>query len=246
MNTITLDSVVRTYLLKQGKNTLHSYVRLISFLIDFLRKFSVTHAHGTKQKMLKLDYKKSAQMPPDLLTISRIGWVSGDRIVGFDVDPTISLYHSKEEDAISGSLNQPYQVIQPWTIAEITATANDDGGDVGTGYNFSGYIRINYQANEIQFSSDVSSDKQIYIEYKTNGLKPKTKSVIPEFASKAAEDYIHWQVARFKLGDSSAETESRRITFWREIDDVQASLMNISFDTLAGNKARAFDINKLP
>lgn len=241
---ITLDSVVRGYLMNGGHNTLHRYLRSLKYCVDFLKKFNVNHSYGDRTVELKLDYKKTIQYPEDLIVFKKIGWVSGDRVVSFDIDETISLHHDHTQDGISGTPNSAYSIIQPYN-----RTTENISGDItyqttGVGYNYSGYFKFNNEAREIQFSSEIPSTRSIYVTYASNGFNPKTKSKINALYSTVAENYIHWQWGRFKLGDSSAETEARRQAFWNDYDNIYAATQRISYEGLIGIKARAHDVNK--
>jgi hypothetical protein len=191
-----------------------------------------------------MDYKKAVQFPEDLVRVKRFGWADGDRIVEITPDQTIVLYHSHQEDAISGTINTAYPVVQPYTH-NFDLQGNGIGNEKGVGHNGIGYHRINYPAKEIQLSSDVSSERSIYLEYSSNGFNPKSKSTIPDVYSTVAENYIHWQWARFKLGDSASETEARRQAFWNEYDNILATQNRISYEGLVGSRARSHDVNKI-
>lgn len=243
MQEITLDGIVRGYLLSQGRNTLHGYIKALKHCVDFLKKFSVQHSYTDKIVSLSMDYKKAVQFPEDLVVIKKIGWADGDRIVSFTPDQTVNLYHSHADDAIAGTPNTSYQVVQPYSNTD-DIISNVLGNQQGLGHNKIGYYRINYPAREVQFSSDVSASRSIYIEYASNGFNPKTKSTIPEIYSTVAENYINWQLSRAKHGDSSGETEARRQAFWNDYDNIFASQNRISYEGLVGIKARAHDINK--
>ncbi len=252
MNT-TLDSICRSYLLNTNRNTLHGYVRILKYLIDFLRKFSLKHSFLDKTVVLKLDQKKCVPFPEDFIMWSKIGWQSGDRIVAFERDNTINLNHEISADGYeSPTVNIAFNNTQWPYSREITfnnfLNINGELGcftGFGVGWNGIGYFRIDWRNREIQFSSDTPSDYQIYLEYKTNGVSIQTTSTIPEIAAKLGEDFIHWQVAHYKLGAAAAETEARRISYFREYDELIQTIEPINPAALQGLRARGFDVNKL-
>lgn len=252
---VTLDSIVRGHLVNTGRNTLHGYVKLLKYLIDFMRKFALKHAFMDRTVVLKLDQKKSVAFPEDFIMWSKVGWQQGDRIVAFQRDATINLHHSTEEDGVeTPTVNEKYNIAKfPYNQrADLVFNnfINQDGETgfleaTGIGHNGLGYFRCNFEAREFQFSSDTPIDFEIYLEYKSNGFNATTKSTVPEVAAKLGEDYIYWQEAHYKLGAAAAETEARRITYLREYDDLIAITEPITPAAIEGIRARGFDINKL-
>ncbi len=252
MNT-TLDSIIRGYLISQQKNTLHSYLRYMKYLIDFLRQVSLTHSFFDKTIILKLDQKKAAAVPDDFIMWNKIGWQAGDRIVAFENDGTINMHHATSADGIEAPTANPSFNNAQWpynsTLSFNNYTTNN-GECVaipchGIGYNGIGYFRYSHQAREIQFSSDTPSGFEIYLEHKTNGFQPKTSSTVPEIMAKLGEDYINWQKARHQFGEASVETRAREIAFMKEYDTVISRLYPITIASLTGIRARGFDIKKI-
>lgn len=251
--TVTLDDIVRGFLLTKGNSTLHGYLRYMKFLVEFMRKFAMKNAFMDKTVVLKLDQKKSIPFPEDFIMWKKIGWQSGDRIVAFENDQTINLHHATSEDGNEAptanlsfnNANWPYNnrlVLNNFT------NSNGENGELlayGVGHNGLSYFRLNWRDREIQFSSEIPSNYEIYLEYKVNGFSATSKSVIPEIAAKLGEDYIYWQDARYKLGDAAVETESRRIAYFREYDELIGNINPVSIAGLIGVRARSFDINKI-
>lgn len=252
---IDLDSICRSYLINVEKTTLHGYLRIMKFLIDFMRKFALKHAFLDKTVVLKMDQKKSIPFPEDFIMWSKIGWQSGDRIVAFQRDSTINLHHATSDDGFeSPTVNDKFNNAKfPYNqtanlIFNNFINLNGEIGFIpatGIGYNGLGYFRINWRDREIQFSSDTPIDFEIYLEYKSNGFQARSKSVVPEIAAKLGEDYIHWQVAHYKLGAAATETEARRINYFREYDEMIAITEPINPAAIEGIRARGFDVNKL-
>ncbi len=253
----TLDNICRNYLAKNGYNTLHHYVKCMRHLVDFLRDVSLSHSIFDKTVVLRLDSKKAVQFPSDMVTWTKLGWQKGDRIIAFQKDSSINLHHDTEADGPSETVNDAYDINSPWPYnGSFTPTTfnnywyNNGAGSLSgyaVGTNGLGYFRPNYSAKEFQFSSDVPADFEIYLEYRCNGFKPRTKSVVPEVLGRVAEDYIHWQLARFdrRMGDSSSETEGRRLAYQREYNKALSQMNPTVFADIIGAKARAFHVNKL-
>jgi hypothetical protein len=246
---ITLDDIVRNYMITQGKNTLHGYVKMMKHLVDFLRDFSMDNAYMDNIAILELDEKNAVQFPEGLISIKMAAWQSGDRIIKFETDNRINLNSSRKEDVGSATPNVAYNISQTWPYNGIGSIADSvnlpQTTSLGIGHNGLGYLRVNWAEREIQFDANVPAPTEIYLEYKSNGFNPKSKSSIPEFASKVAEEYIHWQLGRAKHGDASAEVMARRMNYKREYDIMLARLDPIDYEGIVGARARSFDINKI-
>lgn len=244
---VTLDAIIRSYLINQGKNTLHGYVRLMKYLLDFLRGFSMDYHFMDHSDVLELDEKKAIQFPSDMIALKRLAWRNGDRIICFEPDSRIDIHVNREDDMVAGTPNMPYDVFQAWPYrggALVDNISSSPSAGTGLGDNGLGYFRINWRDREIRFDANVPSNWEIYIEYKSNGFNPKSKSSIPEFAQKLAEEYIHWQVARHKFGDASAETMARKQSYDREQYELLARMDTLDYEGIIGSRARSTDINK--
>lgn len=216
----------------------------------------MNHSIMDKTVELKLDNKKSVAFPDDCVMPRKVAWKSGDRIIGFQIDNRIALTHSYTDDVVNATPNNSFDPNQPWPYnntdsnSQLSNLILSDGticslGVNIIGYNGLGYFRINWACREIQFSTDTPSSFKIYLEYRTNGFNPKSRSTIPEFAAKLGEEFIHWHVGKYKFGDASAETQARKQAYLEEYDDVIRNIDTLSYEDIVGIKARSNDINKL-
>lgn len=248
---VELDSVVRSYLFSTGNSTTHKYLRTMRMVVEFLAKFARNHTYMDTVTVLQVDQKYAIQLPASFVSLNTLAFVSGDRLIKFDRDRTINLSYSYEEDQVSATKNVAYNIYQAFPynqpLIDIVNDSATSFSSLGNGHNGAGYFNFNWPAREIQFSTDSAVTGGVYISYKSNGFNPTTRSSIPEFAAQLAEAYVHWQMARMdrRMGDSSAETEARRINFNREYDDMLAALDPIDYEAIMGIRARAFDQNKI-
>lgn len=248
---ISLDEIIRNYMIAQGRTTLHGYLRYLKYLIDFLRDVSLTHSVLDKTIALKMDQKKAIQVPEDYIIWSKIGFQVGDRIVAFEKDNTINLNHEISADGLEAPVaNIAFNIAKfPYTSLVFNNFTTQEGelgflNGVGLGHNGVGYFRTTSD-REIQFSSDLDADTTIYLEYKTNGFNPSTKSSVPEIMAKLGEDYINWQMARTKMGDAAAETSARKVAYFDEYDKVISRMEPVTVASIEGLRARGFDVNKI-
>ncbi len=253
---ITLDDIVRSSLANDGKNSLHGYIQRLKWCVDFMRKLNLEHSFYDRTVVLRLDERKAVKLPDDFQNWNKIGWQKGDRIIAFQQDNSINKNQSYCADNPSATVNTAYDIHTPWPYNNSFTSLNFnnyyfDNGTVGylqgygVGYNGLGYFKVNRTDRVIQISSDVPQDFQIYLEYKTNGFNPKSKSVVPEAAGVLAEYYIKFRSNSHKLGDAAAETVASRMEFDRQYDQLVAQLYPTSYEDLVGARARAFSVNKI-
>lgn len=241
----SIDSVVRSYIADQGKNTLHGYIRYMKWAMDGLKKWHLSGAYEDKTVLLKMDRKKSVTFPSDMVVWTKVGVKLGDRVAAFVNDKTIAKHHD------NGDPNNRYNPYEQWPELDYSYQFlnyyNDQGIHLnvvgfGSGHNGVGYFTPNYRAKEFQFSSEVKGSN-VYVEYKSSGFNPTSETLVSEVVDKLIRDYIRYQEGRFKFGDNSSETEARRITYLREQDEVLAQLSDISYEGILDVIRRTTSIN---
>jgi hypothetical protein len=242
--TISLDNIVRSFLIGQGRTTLHSYLRYLKYVIDILRKIAMQYSVMNKTILLRMDQKKAAQWPDDCIVPLAVGWKNGDRVEMYQLDSSIALTHSHVEDGISATPNSIFENFDQYNILTASTGQPYNVISYGLGYNFSGYFNVNHKAREIQFSSEVDSSRDIIFIYRSNGFNPKSKTTISEVFQQMCEAYIFWQDGVKRFGSASAETEARRINFEREQTDVLQILMPVTYQNILKARAVTTDFNK--
>lgn len=242
--TVSLDNIVRSYLIGQSRNTLHNYLRYLKYVVDILRKIAMQYAVMNRTALLRMDQKKAVQWPDDCVVPLAVGWKNGDRIDMYQLDNTIALTHSHVEDGVSATPNSIFENFDQYNLVRDSTGQPFNVACYGLGYNGNGYFNVNRKAREIQFSSEVDSSRDIIFIYRSNGFNPKSKTTISEVFQQMCEDYIHWKEAEKKFGASSAEAGARRINFEREQSDVLQILMPVSYQNIMKARATATDFNK--
>jgi len=105
MASVSLDNIVRSYLLSQGRTTLHGYIRHLKSAIDIVRKISTQYAVMTETIPLRMDQKKAIQFPDECLIPLSVAWLNGDRFDMYQLDTSIALKHSYAADSVSATAN---------------------------------------------------------------------------------------------------------------------------------------------
>lgn len=207
---ITLDSIVRGALADEGRDTLHKYIQYLKWGIEFVEEFHLTKGVSPKTVKLNVDTKKSVKLPVDCVKVTKVGIMRGDRLVPYVVDNTIGFRqtnppaaNSKYIDVVGGDRELfVYSFLNYYTS---TGTISSLEG-YGSKHNGAGYFRIDETTRTIQLESDVTASA-IYVEFISNGFNPCTKTLVPGYARLEITNGIHWYTKRFKLGDSSSETQ---------------------------------------
>jgi len=249
MNDITLDALCREYIISKGGSTLHKYIRYMKHLIDFVIKLSSKTALLDLVVELKLDEKNAISWPKDCMVPSSLSWQSGDRVIKFQIDSTISTIQSYCEDAVSATANVAYDVFQSWPynqpVNDLVEASNQCSEPIGRGDNGLGYFTIKWRDKEIQFTSTIPANRKVVLTYKGTGINPKSKSKIPVFCKIPAEAWIAYREAARTFGEASSETQARKIYYDRAIYDMISSMDPTTLEDLTGARARSFDVNRL-
>ena len=247
----TIDSVVRSYIADNGENTLHNYIRYLKFGFDGLKKWHLRSYVEDLTVRLEMDAKKSVPLPEDCIVPNKVGVQYGDRIFTYPFDNSISYLFTqgdggkldKNKEYDPGDMRNTdafyfYNYIDPygWT-----------GWLLSNGHNDQGYCRINWRAREIQFSADVRTST-VYLEYKSSGFNPKTRTQISEGVELLIREYINWQVGRRKFGDGSVETRERKKEYYQQETETASYFMSggMSYAQILDIQRRTHNVNKAP
>jgi hypothetical protein len=242
---ISLDNIIRSYFLARGQSTLHFYARALKHAVDCLRKISLNHGILTKTVKCRVDHKKSIPWPSDALTIQAVAYQEGDRVVYIQPDTSVALQHSYAADGVSATANDLFTTIYNQNLSIELGVAYSDGSVNGVGYNGLGYCRVNHNAKEIQFSSEIDSSKDYYVFYRSSGFNPKSRSMVSEVFVNLVECYIAWKEAERKFGKSSGEAQACSIAYDKEQNEILAQLIPVNAQMIEGAKARASQFNRL-
>lgn len=242
---ITVDSVIRSYLGDNHAATLHGYVRLLNYALEGYRELSIDVVAEVKTVKLRLDVLKKATMPTDYMKLIKVYAKIGDRAAAISEDGSISFHHDK-----SNTPNDKYAdkrgSLKYGIDIEPDPTTLNNNDTMGNGYNNLGYFREKKDTfpRELFFSADIT-DRDILVEYLAQPGGFGSETVLSPLMSKCLNEYIGYKDSRYRFGESSAETQSRKMNFEDERRKLYKRESNLSLQTISDAYKQAYGENHL-
>jgi len=157
MNTLTLDTVIREYLLQEGKDSLHDYKRYEQLAIGVLRDLHYNTDGVNKVTVLDVNSNGVAVLPEDFVKESRVAIVGGDGNL-YDLSPNrdISLTSNIDTDCpVDYSQGTAFGLVNYGTAHAADGQLTGRWYGLG-GKNRIGEYRIDRTHNVITFSQGVN------------------------------------------------------------------------------------------
>ena len=184
---ISLDEVIRTLLIDEGKSSDHEYLRYFNIGMRGLKELTFDVVRQIKTAVLNLDYKNTVDLPLDYVSYVRIG-VAGE-------NGEMQYLGRKERlpliEGVSGSSGSA--ATDPPVFTDNTPGDGLWGRyGYGGGGNANGYYRENHDARTIEFGDVTGS---IVLEYISDGSTGLTGEDIKihAFAEEALRSFIYWK-----------------------------------------------------
>jgi hypothetical protein len=242
---ITIDSVIRGYMGDKQAPTLHGYVPLLNYALEGFKELSYDVISEVKTTAVTLDAIKIGKMPTDYVKLVRCYAKVGDRMVEMSEDGSIT-FHKK--DAVTP--NDKYSERRSENrgggryslgYSETNPLNGIDTSSYGVGHNNFGYFREKKGTYpvEFHFSSEVTS-KSIFVEYLATPTVPGTETLLTPLASKCLNEYIGYKESRYRNGEASVETQSRKMNFEDERRKLFARESNLSLTSIADAYKKAY------
>lgn len=198
---VTLDYCVKNSLVDMYRTSdSHEYQRHLQWAIRSLRdiNFSVFPQHKTVR--LKVGNAGVADLPLDFVDWAVIGQKNGSGLIPFALNEHMVLDWTTDdcgnrEKAVKCGVN--WDTIVNSNGYGVFANSWVNGEFVGGWYGEGGgkapaEFMIDHDRNQVMFSSNVSSEHTIIMEYISTGYTPGAKTKIPVMASEAVISGIHY------------------------------------------------------
>lgn len=204
--TITLDSVIKNYLIEKGEDTEHGYQRYLQLAINGLTEMDFDVSGMPKYVKVSLDNSYSIPIPDDSINIISVMFNSnGKLIVGArDGSTPISVDRSCGVDNIyenSGS-NAP-----EYSVTESITNHTRNGESIGGYFNHRGgsiyTFRVNEQMGIIELSTNFPS--VVILEYLPTSTKVNGKFIVHPFLLEPLLAWLRYADVRSKRNVPSGE-----------------------------------------
>lgn len=190
---ITLDKIVREYLIESGSMSEHKYARMLQIAISGLRELNMDVSGIPKTVYLDLDFSTySVNLPEDFISHVFIGFCENGRMVSFGKNDAICTGNTYDD---CGNLLISYQNTGN-AVLEIDGIYRNGefiGGifGLGGGNNANGYYKIDINSGRIFFSN--INQSEILLEYLGSPQKINGEHVIHEYEAEAIKAWMYWK-----------------------------------------------------
>jgi hypothetical protein len=231
---VTLDSVVRSYLMDIGAG-MERYEQGKHWAVEGYRQFHFDHANEVKTVRLTMTAWKAIELPIDFVDWVLIGVEVDYQIRVMTNDNRISLYHPDEDeiDGLPDDRSLPSNATEDDTryfFYNLTSRGEDSGQLYGLTANDNGvgYFKMNKERREIQLSPHIDASTPIYLEYISDGYDPCAQTMVNVYAARLIKLFIHWQRHEFSKSSTGMERERAKDMYDKELFKVQSRLCELT------------------
>ena len=229
---ITLDEIIQSLLVDEGKSSEHEYLRYFNIGLSGLKELSFDISRIVKTIQLELNDVSAIILPPDYVKYIKIAATDssgGLHTLGRDTNITL-LTGSTRTTSNSDSIDPPIFSFGLWT-------RYGQGG----GNNANGYYRENFDNGTIEFS-DRGAGSTIILEYISDGSSGLSGDEIKihSFASEALSSYIYWKSIQRKRAINMNEKMLAEKDFYNQKRLARARMQSFTKDEALQTTRKAF------
>lgn len=240
---VTIDSIVRSLLADEGYNTLHYYLRYLHFALEGEKDWRTDYGVEVRTEELQVNPDMTVDFPRDMIGWSKLGLLVGDKLVAFTRDST--LLNDPE------CLNEPRQPfaqrienVKSDYYAFNNYYGNYDGNRLVApiyATRLPGYFIEDYQKKRFVLSDEVKA-KTVYLEYIPDKAScgASAFTMVHNVAEKLIKYYIQWKYACNKFGPESARAQAWNMQYLNEMDDVNARMSPLDYETILQTTRKYF------
>ena len=161
---LTLDSIIKNYLIERGENTEQGYQRYLQLAINGLQDMNYDVSGQLEYMDVELDNSMSIPIPPDTVNIVSVMFRLGDKLIVSANDSSLNMTTSLKCGVDSAPSNSSANDIQGYFGSRLSFTESQaakhwrNGEPTGAHFNSHGgnpfTFRVNHQMNVVELSSN--------------------------------------------------------------------------------------------
>ena len=222
---ITLDELIREYLIENGESGEHKYSRCNQIALSAIREMNMDVNGLPKATFIDVNKKNfTAQLPKDYITHNRIGVVAygnifqplgiEDRIIISQDDVYVcEVVENNNQDLDSSS--QVYYNDQSRNTGVSGQYVGKEYG-LGGGLNRFGYYRVDRSEGIIYLSSACNEIDKLYIEYLSNPLASDEEIYVHDYDVEAIKAFIYWKWIQRDKTYNEGEKQTAQLEWLRQ------------------------------
>jgi len=218
---VQVDEVVRSLLIQQGIFSEHRLAQYIDIALRGVKELNFDVAKNIKTEVISLTSVAGLvlDVPADFIRLLRVGTITDNgQFNAFGMEDSLV-----NENLYTGNFNTNGQIPSSSTVNWFSnyRQGENTGGAYGLGGGHrTAYYRYDEELGQIHFSSEVSGDTDIIIEYISDGINTTSanqgKTRIHPFLEEALRSYIYWKLLQRKRNIPVQEKESARRDWFNE------------------------------
>lgn len=235
MNYVTLDTIVRSTLMRRGYS-LHWYVQFLKHSADCLRELGFDTLKNVNTKVIPVTAGNVVKLPCDFVDWTKVGTKAGQYVSSLTQNEAISRLHNYSGSSIAnygaGSFYNGYSY--DWNYHNDGGTAFRTMGGTSAGF------KLLRERSEIQLSEQITAT-EIVLEYIGDGTLCDNATKINPYAQAAIEAYVVWQLKEHNRNYGAGERQLAKQDFINEHKKLRSRLNPITCNDIinAFNPRRA-------
>jgi archaellum component FlaF (FlaF/FlaG flagellin family) len=261
MASMTLDQVVREYIIEKNDDTQHNYARLLQLGIHGLRELTMDVSGSPKIIGLTIKDDLTVDLPKDYIRYTKIGVCGSDgNVCAMGLNNDMCLPRSSDE---CGNPKIAIQKPSSTSVASQTdinfgyiganqfsegLTDNFRNGElvgrffgIGGGQNSIGQYRVDTERNQIQFGGGLAST-EIVMEYLADVSAVDGNYMIHPYLVECLKAYIGWASIRRINSVNGGEKEMARRDYYNERRRASERFSNFTIEEAMSMTRKAFKL----
>ena len=205
MTATSLDSIVRTALMKKGY-PLHQYVQFLVYARECLQELTMDDLKIFNTKLLPLNEYNAIQIPNDYQDYVVVGVMANEGIRPLVESRKLNVLNNFNTDleeiewtsdtpTDTQNQNMLYYGAFPyssWYVVRYNAFGENIGRSFGSRSGYSDTFTVIRERNEIQINEKFQGYDYIYLQYLSDGTDSGSSTVIDPYAQLTIQSYCNW------------------------------------------------------
>ncbi len=242
MTTVTLDAVVRNFLLKRGY-TIHWYLQFLVYATECLRELSMDDLKAINTKLLPVNDQNAVELPSDYLDYVTVGAQVGQMVkplVETDkINPMVNRNSDLEpirydESDVNTNSQVFYNALYPfyWHTTMWNQYGEYTGRLYGSGAGVQDDVfSVFPERNQIQLVENLALDEIVLI-YVSDGMNADAATRITPYAYNTISSYIMYQMKNHSRTYSKGEAEMEKQEYIDQRKILRARLSDLTMETV--------------
>lgn len=214
------------------------FEHFLHFAMEGYKELQFDFNVDVKVEIIPMKGSKQIDFPCDMIDWIKVGFQCGNFIKVLTRDTNTAKTFDHDEDCVAQENaacpdigNVSSDIMVPF-FGFFDGAGFDKMFGMALQYNYLGYFSVDWHSRVINFKDTVTNQRNVYLEYITDGINPTGPTVVPAYAFKTIKNYVHWQrkLHDDKYGDGTRK-EAERI-YDKSLTNLEDRLLDITVDDI--------------